>query len=830
MKYIDFLKSKVVKAESLGIEISKNDIHPILFPHQRDIVHWAASGGRRAIFASFGLGKTLIQLELMRIFTEKCGGRGLIICPLGVKQEFIRDGKLLGMDNIQYVRTSEEVEKASTPYLITNYERVRDGGIDPSLFTFASLDEASVLRGYGTKTYQKFIDIFPAVKYRFVCTATPSPNRHKELIHYAGFLGIMDTGQALTRFFKRDSTKANNLTLYEHKEKEFWLWISTWASFIQKPSDFGYSDEGYSLPELKVIWHRIDVDHSTAGSDKRGQVKMFRDSAVSLQDAAREKRESMEDRINKAVEIVGESPDDHYLIWYHLEKERHALKKAIPASKHVYGSQKLDDREDLIIGFSEGEFPILGTKPEIAGSGCNFQRYCHKNIFLGINYSFNDFIQAVHRTHRFQQKNQVEVHIIYAESEEEIRKTLERKWEEHEKLVRQMTGIIREYGLTNKNIKAMERAIGVARQEVKGQYYTAVNNDCVVETQKMKSNSVDLIHTSIPFSNHYEYTPSYNDFGHNSGDDRFFEQMDFLVPELHRILKPGRVAAIHVKDRILYGNVTGLAMPSVNPFSDKTTQAFVKHGFVFFGRITVVTDVVRENNQTYRLGWSENCKDGTKMGAGMPEYVLLFRKLPSDLSNAYADEPVKKNKEDYTRAQWQIDAHGFWRSRGDRFFTPEELSEMDMERIIKMFKSYSLDVVYDYENHVEMGKKLEELGRLPASFMLFPPQSHNESVWTDVNRMNTLNTKQSQKRLMNHVCPLQFDIVERIINRYSNEGELVLDPFGGLMTVPYCAVKMNRKGYGIELNSDYWFDGIQYLKAAEYKREMPTLFDLVESE
>ena len=341
----------------------------------------------------------------------------------------------------------------------------------------------------------------------------------------------------------------------------------------------------------------------------------------------------------------------------------------------------------------------------------------------------------------------------------------------------------------------------------------------------MEDNTVDLIHTSIPFSNHYEYTPSYNDFGHNSDDDRFFEQMDFLIPELHRVLKPGRVAAIHVKDRILYGNVTGLAMPSVNPFSDKTTAAFSKHGFVFFGRITVVTDVVRENNQTYRLGWSEQCKDGTKMGVGMPEYVLLFRKLPSDLSNAYADEPVTKSKEDYTRAQWQIDAHGFWRSRGDRFFTPEELSEMELDRVIQMFKSYSLNVLYDYPEHVEMGKRLEELGRLPATFMLFPPQSHNDYVWSDVNRMHTLNSKQSQKRLMMHVCPLQFDIVERIIHRYSNAGETVLDPFGGLMTVPYMAVKMGRKGKGIELNSDYWFDGVQYLKAIEYKMNVPTLFD-----
>lgn len=182
----------------------------------------------------------------------------------------------------------------------------------------------------------------------------------------------------------------------------------------------------------------------------------------------------------------------------------------------------------------------------------------------------------------------------------------------------------------------------------------------------MEENSVDLIHTSIPFSNHYEYTPSYNDFGHNADTVKFFEQMDYLTPQLLRILRPGRVAAIHVKDRVLFGNATGTGMPTMEPFHAMCIRHYMQHGFQYFGMITVVTDVVRENNQTYRLGWTEQCKDGTKMGVGCPEYILLFRKLPTDTSKAYADMPVTKSKEAYTRAQWQIDAHGYWRSSGNR--------------------------------------------------------------------------------------------------------------------------------------------------------------------
>ena len=366
--------------------------------------------------------------------------------------------------------------------------------------------------------------------------------------------------------------------------------------------------------------------------------------------------------------------------------------------------------------------------------------------------------------------------------------------------------------------------------EIKGENWTLVNNDCVEEVRRMADNSVGLIHTSIPFSNHYEYTPSYNDFGHNDDNDRFFCQMDYLTPELLRVLRPGRIAAIHVKDRILFGNATGDGMPTVDPFSDMTVFHFLKHGFRYMGRICVLTDVVRENNQTYRLGWSEQCKDGSKMGVGCPEYVLLFRKLPSDTSKAYADEPVVKSKEDYTRAQWQIDAHAYWRSSGDRLITKAELESADVSKLQKLYTKYSRDTVYDYEEHVALAKSLDAEGKLPATFMVVAPASWSDMVWDDINRMRTLNSTQSRRKMQMHVCPLQLDIVERIIGRYSNEGDLVLDPFGGLMTVPMTAVKMRRRGYGVELNADYFRDGVGYLKAAEEDLDTPTMFDLIDGE
>jgi len=824
-EYMQFLESKACEAPKSGFDPG-DSISPVLFPHQRDIVRWACRGGRRAIFAAFGLGKSLMQLELMRLIGAREGGRQLIVCPLGVRQEFKRDAAMLGLEPT-FVRWSNEIKSDRGLYL-TNYESVRDGRLDVGLFNAVTLDEASVLRSYGSKTYQTFLQLFQDIPYRFVATATPSPNRYKELIHYAGYLGVMDTGQALTRFFKRDSTKANNLTLYPHKEREFWLWLASWAVFVQKPSDLGYSDEGYELPEMEVVWHRVETPATDKFDvERNGQAVLFVDASMGVSAASRAKRDTLHLRVEKARQLVEESPNDHFILWHDLEAERHALKKAIPECVEVYGSQDLDEREDRIIRFSDGEFRLLATKPILSGSGCNFQRHCHREIFVGVGFKFNDFIQAIHRVQRFQQKERVRIDIIYADTEESVVKALREKWQRHEELTRRMEEIIKEYGLADAAIAdALKRSIGIERVVASGESWFVANNDTVEEGKLLEDDSLDLIVTSIPFSNHYEYTPSYNDFGHTKDDDEFFAQMDFLTPNLYRALKPGRLACIHVKDRINFGNVTGAGIPTVQPFHMETAWHYMKHGFDYIGMITVVTDVVRENNQTYRLGWTEMCKDGTKMGVGCPEYILLFHKPQTDRTRGYADLPVTHNKDEYSRARWQVDAHAFWRSSGNRPLTSEEIAALPVGDITKVFTQRTLEAVYDYETHVRIGEELEGTGHLPATFMAIAPGSWAPEVWTDVNRMLTLNTSQSQKGREMHVCPLQFDIVDRLIERYSNPGELVYDPFGGLFTVPLRAIHMGRRGRAVELNTGYFLDGVSYLKAEEQRLSMPTLFDL----
>lgn len=834
--YADFLSGKVRVHTASGFEVEPDQLRPGTLPHQPDIIRWLLRKGKALLGASFGLTKTYCQCEVLRLIHETDGGKVLFICPLGVRSQFIQvDGPRAGID-IRYVGTTAEAEACDTPYLITNYERVRDGQISPEFLktlTAVTLDEGSVLKSLGAKTTQVFIKLFRDTKYKYIATATPSPNNTVELVHYAEFLGVMDAGQILSRWFKRDSVKAHNSSLHPQHEEDFWLWVSSWALFLTRPSDLGYSDEGYDLPDLKVTWHRISTASAEAAKiDKFGQGAMFNDVGGKLSEAAAVKRESIDRRVQHAARLVAEAePDRHWLLWHHQEKERLALSETIPGTVAVYGSQPLEQREEFIMGFSRGEFPILATKPSIAGSGCNFQRFCYSNIFVGINYEFEDFIQALHRTHRFQQPHQVEVHIIYLDTEESIRKSLERKWKLHEDLQARMREIIQKFGLHHgEELRRINRNMGVEREEVSGENFTLVYNDNVLEVSALPDNYMDLWLTSIPFHKQFEYTANYCDFGHNEDPEAFFAQMDFLTPQMLRTLQPGRNLVVHVKDNVEYGNVTGLGMTSVYPFHADCIKHYIKHGFIYMGMITVVTDVVRENAQTYRLGWSEQCKDGSKMSVGLPEYLLIFRKLPTDRANAYADVRVEKDKADYSRGRWQLDAHSMWRSSGDRLLRPSEVANMSHSSILKWFQKRNLAAVYDYEEHVKIHEQIEEAQRLPSSFMLCAPQSTHPDVWSDVTYVQTLNSRQTQKRQQNHVCPLPLDIVRRAIRRWSNEGERVGDPFGGIMTVPVISIQEKRKAWASELNRGYFGDGVVYCQEAEYKNSIPTLFDFLKEE
>ena len=831
--YEKFLEAKIVIADSFGKNIKKDKINNILLPHQKDIVHWSISGGRRAIFASFGLGKTIMQLEIAVQVSNITKKPFLIVMPLGVVGEFKDDLELLYPEkNIEYITDDSKIDKVNIETIyVTNYERIRKGDVKATLFGGVSFDEASILRNLKTETTNFVLKHFKDVNFRFVATATPTPNDFIEILNYADYLGVIDRGHALTRFFQRDSTKAGHLTLYENKKEEFWKWVSTWAVFINKPSDLGYNDDGYNLPKLNLI--EIEIDNTSSGviTNRNGDIVLVPDLTKSLIDTSREKSQTIDLRVEKAFEIVNNKPNDNWILWHHLEAERTSIEKKFKSDfniKSVYGSQTNNEKETLLIDFKHKQYQILSTKPKIAGSGCNFQHASNNMVFVGIDYKFNDFIQAVHRLYRFKQDKEVNVYVIFTNNEREVLKTLKEKWRKHIELQTEMINLVREYGLNTDKITAdMKRQIFKNRRSAKIGNATVFNEDTVIIHNEMEDNSTDMILTSIPFGDHYEYSDNYNDMGHNNGNEEFFKQMDYLTPNLLRTLKPGKIAAIHVKDRIRYSYQNGTSFTTIDDFSGKTVAHFVKHGFYLVGKITVTTDVVRENNQTYRLGWSEQCKDATKMGVGLPEYVLLFRKKPSENNNAYADEPCVKTKDEYKIDRWQLDAHAYWKSSGNRFMSSEELSVSDMKAVFNRWREFDKNNLYDFQEHLKVCSDLEKLGKLSRLFMTIPPTSNTDMVWTDVNRMNTLNTNQANRKKEKHICPLQLDIIERLIERFTMKGDVINDPFGGLFSTAYKALELGRSAISSELNPEYYDDGLFYLKSIEYKINVPTLFDVL---
>ncbi len=860
--YHDFLLAKIDRAPDKGIEIEAGAVNSICYPHQVDSIVWGVRKGCAAYFHAFGLGKTILQIETCRLIISEAFGNALIVAPLGVRQEFRQDADMLGLKIIP-IRSMDEIEEDGGGIYLTHYQAVRDGKIDPREFTVTSLDEASCLRGFGgSKTFRELIRKCEGSPYKFVATATPAPNSFIEIAAYAAFLGIMDVGEVKTRFFCRNSQKANDLTINPHMESEFYEWLATWALFVTRPSDLGYPDKGYELPKLTVRWHEVPTDDSEALPERSGQGRLYKDVAMGLQEAAAEKKSSRPARLAKLQELLAERPKDHLVIWHHTEVERKALEKTVPGIRTVYGSQrtkmtdaKTDLAESLIIEFANGEYKIVGAKPVMFGSGVNMQRHCHWAVFFGIDYKFNDFIQAIHRIWRFLQTEEVTIDIIYSVAEVAIKAALEKKWSQHTEMVERMSAMIRDNGLARRAIEgALVKSMGVTRREVVAEdgSYRLMLNDCVEETRRMETGSVGLVVTSIPFGSMYEYSPLLNDMGHTRDYLHFWEHMSYLAPELLRVLQPGRVLAIHVKDRIVPGGISGFGFQTVHAFSDECKAHFTKHGFAFLARITVCTDVVRENGQTNRLGWTRMTQDGTRMGNGLPEYVMIFRAPQTDRSQGWADVPVvntkpriqfeggeaefDKDKKAHiipgtgsSRGRWQQEANGFWRSSGDRLLEYDDLETMAHERIYKGWRAEQLETVYDYDRHVALCEEMERWGRLPTKFMVLPPHSWHEDVWSDISRFRTLNMQQAQKGQSQHLCPMQLDIVDRLIDRFSAEGEVVYDPFGGLFTTVRQSILKDRIGWACELNAAYFADGRGHVESTSQGMRQPTLFDMLEA-
>lgn len=609
MNYQEFLKKKVKSCTKSGftpIEYNTN-----LFPFQREIVRRACVSGKYAIFADCGLGKTLMQLEWARQVVKKTKRPVLILTPLAVSHQTIREGEKFGIKvwkwmNYDMMRPNMDDHYYPRIY-VTNYEQLDN--IECDAFSGVVLDESSILKNYEGKMRQLITDKFEKTEYKLACTATPSPNDPMELGNHSEFLDVMGRNEMLSMYFVHDGGNTSKWRLKRHARQNFYHWIGQWATMIGKPSDIGFNDKGYNLPSLNFFEFKIETD-------KRDNGLLFNEVAVSATNFNQELRITKVDRMEEAVRIVNES-DEPYIIWIKQNEEGDLIRKLIPEAVEVRGSDSSDDKEKKFLDFVNGGFRVLVTKAKIAQFGLNFQ-HCRNQIFASLDFSFEGLYQAVRRSYRFGQKNEVNIYIISTDTMQNVVESINRKQQQFNEMRNEMTETI------NSGIDTDERIYDT--DEVINEWYTIKRGDCVQLIRDVDDESIGFSVFSPPFADLYTYSNYVEDMGNSTDWEQFMEQFGYLVRELYRVIQHGRNVAVHCMDLPIQKGKEGFI--GLRDFSGLILRAFEDAGFIYHSRITIWKDPVVEMQRTKALGLlhKQVKKDSTMSRVGIPDYVLIFRK------------------------------------------------------------------------------------------------------------------------------------------------------------------------------------------------------------
>lgn len=630
--YHEFLKSKRLVVKPSGFE--PDGISEILFPFQKDIVRWACKKGKAAIFAGTGLGKTGMQLEWAHQVHQHTGADVLVLAPLAVAEQTAREGEKFEVV-VHLCKTQADVKPGVN---ITNYEKLAH--FDAGHFAGIVLDESSILKSFAGKVRTEIIEAFQDTPFKLACTATPAPNDHMELANHAEFLHVMSRPEMLATFFVHDGGTTSQWRLKGHAVKAFWEWVASWAVMMSMPSDLGYEDNGFKLPPMEI--EQIVVDR-TGYAVKEAQT---------LQDRRRARTDSLDLRVQKAVDLVMSKPDESWLVWCDLNKESEALKKAIPGSVEVKGADDPDYKASSLTGFANGDIKILISKPSIAGFGMNFQ-VCHNQVFTGLSDSFEQYYQAVRRSWRFGQKEQVTVYVITSEKEGAVVKNIKRKERDFETMLHGMISATQE--ITKKNIKETSREIEKYMTGTDtGNGWEMRLGDNVELIKSVEDNSIGYTIFSPPFSSLYTYSNSERDMGNCRTDQEFFDHFNFLAPELFRTLKPGRLMSVHCMN--LPTSKQNHGYIGIRDFRGDLIRIFQKAGFIYHSEVVIWKDPVTAMHRTKALGllWKQIKKDSTMCRQGIPDYLVTFRKPGEN------DDRVEHTAEEFPVEMWQRYASPVW--------------------------------------------------------------------------------------------------------------------------------------------------------------------------
>lgn len=658
MDYKEFLNNKEIKLKNSGIVINDSDINPSLFPFQRDITKWALKKGRCAIFLDTGLGKTFIQLEFARILNKPT----LIIAPLSVAKQTIREGRKINIDVIN-VRTQDEIQ--GNHIYITNYEMVER--FNPDSFKVVILDESSILKSIAGKTRRKLINLFQKIPYRLCCTATPAPNDFTEIGNHAEFLGICTMAQMLAMFFihankvdeqvipiqngnshiiktKQSNTKGQEWRLKNYGKEAFYKWLASWSVSIMKPSDLGYDDNGFILPPLNIISHFIPIEY-------KPDDKLFFTELSGIQDRSKIRKTTIDHKIKTALEIIND--EDQYIVWCGLNDESKKLHSLLKDSVEIVGSDEPENKALNIERFQDGEYKILITKPKIAGFGMNFQN-AHNMIFFGLNDSWEMYYQAIRRQWRFGQTMPVNVHIILTEIEREIYENIMKKETMAHIMKTELIKHIEVYEMEELNIKQSQKE-DYNEIIITGNNWKAINGDSCEYLPKIETETIDLSVYSPPFADLYTYSADERDLGNSKSWDEFCEHYKFIIREIFRITKAGRITCVHSAD------IPALSMKDgyigIKDFPGAVIKAHENEGWIFHGRAIVSKNPQAQAIRTHSkaLLFVQLKKDSSDSRPAIFDQILIFKK-PGD--NRVPVIPVKNGEMD--NETWINWAAGIW--------------------------------------------------------------------------------------------------------------------------------------------------------------------------
>jgi DNA modification methylase/superfamily II DNA or RNA helicase len=755
-QYQDFLQTKKKIVEPIGKQIKNSQINETLFDFQRDIVLWAVKMGRCAVFADTGLGKTFIQLEWARLIGETV----LIFAPLSVARQTIREGKKIGI-TAQYIRNANEIKAGIN---ITNYENI-DNFENHETLSGIILDESSILKAIAGVTRRKLIKFFQDVPYKLCCTATPAPNDYTELGNHAEFLGVCSTAEMLSTYFVNANKTTETITesgimlrkkhsnkngtqwrMRYHAQSDYFRWLSSWAMAIRKPSDLGYDNNGFNLPPLEMIPVITNAEYTPTD-------ELFFSGLKGLRQRAEVRNQTSEKKLLEIRKLV--EGKEQWIIWCGLDVEAKLAKDNIEDAIEVKGADDAEKKAKAFEEFQDKKIRVLITKPKIGGFGMNFQN-CHNMIFFGMNDSWESFYQCIRRCYRFGQKKKVNVYMVLSDIEMEIYENVKRKGEMSERMMNGLIEEVKTYEMEELGKDSVKIQSDYQEKTIKSERFTAMLGDSCERLKEISDDSIDLSVYSPPFADLYTYSATERDLGNSRNWNEFLEHYAFIIKELLRITKQGRLSCVHTSDIPAMQMKDGYI--GVRDFPGAVIQAHIDAGWIFHGRAIVTKNPQAQAIRTHSkaLLFVQLRRDASDSRPALLDHILIFKKPGK------SEVPVN----------------------------PVLNGEIDNERWI------------DWAG----------------------------GIWTGISESDTLQyTTARDKSDEKHICPLQLGTIERCIKLYSNPGEQVLTPFGGIGSEAYQALRFGRRATLIELKPSYFRIALENLKTIENIAKQDTLFSAVAS-